>query len=117
MASSAKIERRERREHTRHPISLEVFVSPVRVSNTRIESRIINMSLLGCAIEPNSYAFKEKEKLAICFVASKEQCSMSTIIKAEVAHICDDYIGLCFDSMGDDVMELLRGLLKEAKYF
>jgi len=114
MASLTEI---ERREHTRHPISLEVFVSPVRVTNTRIESRIINMSLLGCAIEPNSYVFKEKEKLAICFVASKEQCSMSTIIKAEVAHICDDYIGLCFDSMGDDVMELLRGLLKEAKYF
>ena len=117
MASSAEIERRERREHPRHPVSLEVFVSPIRVTNTRLESKIINMSLLGCAIEPNSYAFKEKEKLAICFVASKEQCSMSTIIKAEVAHICDDYIGLCFDSMGDDVIEILRELLKEAKYF
>lgn len=114
MASLAEV---ERREHPRHPISLAVFVSPIKVINTRLESKIINMSLLGCAIEPNSYDFKEKEKLAICFVASKEQCTMSTIIKAEVAHICDEYIGLCFDSMGDDVIELLRGLLKESKYF
>ncbi len=114
MISSEQV---ERREHPRHPISLEVFVSPYRVSNTRLESRIINMSLLGCAIEPNSYDFIEKEKLAICFVASKDQCTMSTIIKAEVAHICDEYVGLCFDSMGEEVIELLRGLLKEAKYF
>ena len=114
MASLAEA---ERREHPRHPISLSVFVSPIKVTNIRLESKIINMSLLGCAIEPNSYDFREKEKLAICFVASKEQCTMSTIIKAEVAHICDDYVGLCFDSLGDDVIELLRGLLKEAKYF
>ncbi len=107
----------ERREHPRHPISLEVFVSPINVTKLRLESRIINMSLLGCAIEPNSYQFKEKEKLAICFVASREQCSMSTIIQARVAHVCDDYIGLCFDSMGDEVVELLRELLKEARYF
>ncbi|MCP3849397.1 MAG: PilZ domain-containing protein [Gammaproteobacteria bacterium] len=117
MTSLAEVENTERREHPRHPISLSVFVSPIKVTNTRLESRIINMSLLGCAIAPNDYAFVENEKLAICFVASKEQCTMSTIIKAEVAHICDDYIGLCFDSMGDDVIELLRGLLKEAKYF
>ncbi len=114
MAAAAEM---ERRAQPRHPISLEVFVSPVRVTNTRLSSRIINMSLLGCAIEPNSYHFVEKEKLAICFVASKEQCSMSTIIQAEVAHICDDYIGLCFESMGTDVIELLRDLLEEAKYF
>ncbi|NOQ79619.1 MAG: hypothetical protein GQ546_09490 [Gammaproteobacteria bacterium] len=107
----------ERREHPRHPINLEVFVSPIKVTNLRLESRIINMSLLGCAIEPNSYSFKENEKLAICFVASREQCSMSTIIQAEVAHICNEYIGLCFDSLGDDVIELLRELLNEAKYF
>ncbi|MCW8930944.1 MAG: PilZ domain-containing protein [Gammaproteobacteria bacterium] len=114
MASLAEV---ERREHPRHPISLEVFVSPLKVTNTRLESKIINMSLLGCAIEPNSYDFRENEKLAICFVASREQCSMSTIIKAEVAHICEEYIGLCFESMGDEVIELLRELLKEAKYF
>jgi len=107
----------ERREHPRHPISLEVFVSPVKVTNTRLASKIINMSMLGCAIEPNSYQFKQNEKLAICFVASKEQCTMSTIIRAEVAHICDEYIGLCFDSMGEDVVKLLRELLKESKYF
>lgn len=107
----------ERREHPRHPINLEVFVSPIKVTNLRLESRIINMSLLGCAIEPNYYPFKENEKLAICFVASREQCSMSTIIQAEVAHVCNEYIGLCFDSLGDDVIELLRELLNEAKYF
>lgn len=114
MATVAAI---ERREHPRHPINIEVFISPIKVTNVRIESRVINMSLLGCAIEPNSYPFKENEKLAICFVASEEQCSMSTIIQAEVAHICNEYIGLCFDSLGDDVIELLRELLKEAKYF
>lgn len=113
----ASVAEAERREHPRHPISLEVFVSPVKVTNTRLESKIINMSLLGCAIEPNNYDFKEKEKLAICFVASREQCTMSTIIQAEVAHICEEYIGLCFESMGEDVIILLRGLLKEAKYF
>lgn len=114
MATSAAI---ERREHPRHPISLDVYVSPQKVTNVRMESRVINMSLLGCAIEPNSYSFKEDEKLAICFVASREQCSMSTIIQAEVAHVCDEYIGLCFYSLGDDVIEVLRELLKEAKYF
>lgn len=114
MATAAAI---DRREHPRHPINLEVFVSPIKVTNLRLESRIINMSLLGCAIEPNSYPFKENEKLAICFVASREQCSMSTIIQAEVAHVCNEYIGLCFDSLGDDVIELLRELLNEAKYF
>ena len=114
MKSAAMV---ERREHTRHPISLEVFVSPSRAANTRIESRITNMSLLGCAIEPNSYAFEEKEKLSICFVASREQCSMTTTIQAKVAHIDKDYIGLSFDAMGADVMDLLRELLKEAKYF
>lgn len=114
MASTVEV---DRREHPRHPISLEVFVSPIKVINTRLESRIMNMSLLGCAIKPISYTFEEKEKLVICFVASKEQCTMSTIIKAEVAHICDEYVGICFDSMGDDVIELLRQLLKEAKYF
>lgn len=107
----------ERREHPRHPISLEVFVSPAKAANTRFASRITNMSLLGCAIEPNSYAFEKQEKLTICFVASKSQCSMSTIIQAEVAHIGEDYIGLCFDAMGSEVMDLLRGLLKEARYF
>ena len=107
----------ERREHPRHPISLEVFVSPARATNTRLASRIINMSLLGCAIEPNSYVFEEREKLSICFVASKDQCSMSTIIQAEVAHVGADYIGLRFDAIGEDVMSLLRELLKEARYF
>ncbi|WP_198263688.1 PilZ domain-containing protein [sulfur-oxidizing endosymbiont of Gigantopelta aegis] len=114
MAIAAEV---DRREHPRHPVQLEVFVSPVKVTNTRLASRIINMSLLGCAIEPNDYVFTNKEKLAICFVASKEQCSMSTLIKAEVAHICDDYIGLSFESMGIEVIELLRSLLDEAKYF
>ena len=107
----------ERREQPRHPISLEVFVSPTKASNTRLASRITNLSLLGCAIEPNSYSFEEKEKLSICFVASREQCSMSTIIQAEVAHVGEDYIGLCFDTMGAEVIDLLRELLKEAKYF
>ncbi len=107
----------ERREHPRHPISLEVFVSPLKVKNKRIASRIINMSLMGCAVEPNGYAYAEKERLAICFVASKAQCSMSTIIQAEVAHIGQDYIGLCFDAMGTEVMDLLHELLREAKYF
>ncbi|MCK5662378.1 MAG: PilZ domain-containing protein [Thiotrichaceae bacterium] len=114
MATAAVI---ERRKHLRHSINLEVFVSPIKVTNVRLESRIINMSLLGCAIEPNSYSFKENEKLAICFVASKEQCSMSTIIQAEVAHVCNEYIGLCFESLGEDVLQLLRELLKEARYF
>ena len=114
MSSLAEI---ERREHPRHPISLEVYVSPLKVMSNRLESKIINMSLLGCAIEPNSYSFKENEKMAICFIASREQCTMSTVINAEVAHICDEYIGLCFESVGDDVLELLRELLKEAKYF
>ncbi len=114
MSASAVI---ERREHLRHPISLEVFVTPAKVKNQRIASRIINMSLMGCAIEPNYYSFVEKEPVSICFVASKDHCSMSTIIQAEVAHIGDDYIGLCFDAMGADVMDLLRELLKEAKYF
>ena len=107
----------ERREQPRQPISLEVFISPSRVSNTRIKSRITNMSLLGCAIEPNSYAFEAQEKLSICFVASKDQCSMSTIIQAEVAHVEEDYIGIRFEVMGAEVMELLRELLKESKYF
>jgi len=114
MESAATV---ERREHPRHPISLEVFVSPLKTVNTRIESRITNMSLLGCAIEPNSYTFAEKEKLSICFVASREQCSMTTTIQAEVAHVGTDYIGLCFETMGAEVIELLRELLKEAKYF
>lgn len=107
----------ERREHPRHPISLEVFVTPAKAKEQRIESRIINMSLMGCAIEPNYYSFKEKEEVSICFVASKDQCSMSTIIQAEIAHIGNDYIGLCFDAMGAEVIDLLRELLKEAKYF
>ncbi len=114
MAVSANI---ERREHPRHPISLEVFVSPLKAKNKRIASRISNMSLMGCAIEPNGYPYTEKERLSICFVASKEQCSMSTIIQAEVAHIGQDYIGLCFDAMGTEIMDLLHGLLREAKYF
>lgn len=108
----------ERREHPRHPISLKIFISPERASaNTRFESRITNMSLYGCAIEPNSYVFKKQEKLSISFVASKDQCSMSTIIQAEVAHVGENYIGLCFDAVGTEVMNLLRELLKEAKYF
>jgi hypothetical protein len=107
----------ERREYPRHPISLEVFISPSHVNDIRIASRIINMSLLGCAIELNEYSYKEKEKLSICFVASKDQCSMSTIIQAEVIYIGEDYIGLCFATMGADVMNLLRDLLKDAKYF
>lgn len=114
MESAARV---ERREHARQPISLEVFVSPCKAVNTRIESRITNMSLLGCAIEPNSYHFEEQEKLSICFVASREQCSMTTTIQAEVAHVGKDYIGLCFDTLGADVMDILRELLKEAKYF
>lgn len=107
----------ERREHPRHPISLEVFISPVRAANTRIGTRITNMSLFGCAIEPISYAFEEREQLSVCFVASKEQCSMSTIIQAEVAHIGEQSIGLCFAAMGTEVMDLLRELLREARYF
>jgi hypothetical protein len=107
----------ERRAQARQPISLEVFISPARESNKRIKSRITNMSLMGCAIEPNSYRFSNKEQLSICFVASRQGCSMSTIIKAQVVHIGNDYIGLCFDSMGADVIDILRGLLKEAKYF
>ncbi len=107
----------DRREHPRHPISLEVFVTPDKARNQRLASRIINMSLMGCAIKPNAYTFAEKEAVSICFVASKDQCSMSTIIQAEVAHIGNDYIGLCFDAMGADVMDLLHQLLKEAKYF
>lgn len=114
MESVAKI---ERRGQPRHPISLEVFISPNKVSHTRLASRITNMSLLGCAIEPNAYDFQEKEKLSICFVASREQCSMSTIIQAEVAHVAEDYIGLSFAAMGSNVMDLLRGLLKDARYF
>ena len=107
----------ERREHPRHPIIIEVFVSPAGTVDTRIKSRIINMSLLGCAIDPISYTFAEQEKLSICFVASKEHCSMSTIIQAEVAHIDDDYIGLGFEAMGAEVITVLRKLLKEARYF
>lgn len=114
MESAVKI---ERREHPRHPISLEVFISPCKSSHTRLASRITNMSLLGCAIEPGSYQFEDQEKLSICFVASREHCSMSTIIQAQVAHIGTDHIGLNFNTMGAEVMELLRGLLKEAKYF
>jgi hypothetical protein len=107
----------ERRKQPRHPVSLDVFVSPVKTDTVRVESRITNMSLLGCAIEPNSYVFKKREKLSICFVGSKEQCSLSTVIQAEVAYICRDYIGLCFESVGADVLAVLRELLKEAKYF
>jgi len=107
----------DRREHFRHPITLEVFVTPENTDDKHLESRIVNMSLLGCAIEPIHYPFKQEEKMSICFVESKEHCSRSTIIDAEVAHIGNDYIGLCFDAMGTDVMQLLRDLLKEAKYF
>jgi hypothetical protein len=107
----------ERREHPRHPIDLHAFVSPIKVTNVRLETKIINMSLLGCAITPGTYDFKAKEKVAICFMASKEQCNMSMIIHAEVTHICTDYIGVCFESLGDDVLDTLRLLLKEAKYF
>jgi hypothetical protein len=107
----------ERREFVRQQINLDVCVAPNGLEQKHIESRILNMSLLGCAIEPGSYPFKEQEKLSICFQAAKEDCSKSTAIDAKVCHVCDEYIGLCFKSMGEDVMELLRELLKEAKYF
>lgn len=107
----------ERRRQTRHPVSIEVFISPAKSVKERWASRILNMSLLGCAIEPSPYIFEEQESVSISFIASKDQCSMSTIIQAKVAHLADDYIGLSFDSIGEDVMKLLRGLLKEARYF
>lgn len=107
----------DRRVQPRQPISLEVFISPGNATKQRIKSRITNMSLMGCAIEPISYSFSDEEQLSICFVASKDQCSMSTIIQAKVAHVDDNYIGLCFDSMGSEVIEVLRNLLKAAKYF
>ncbi len=40
-----------------------------------------------------------------------------TIATALVTHICSDYIGVCFESLGNDVLDTLRILLKEAKYF
>ena len=82
-----------------------------------IKSHIINMSLLGCAIEPNGYYFEEQEKLSICFLAAKEDCSTLTTINVKVCYVCDEYIGLCFETMGADVINLLRDLLKDAKYF
>lgn len=106
----------ERRKLPRHPIELSVFVSPIKVTNMRLESRIINMSLLGCAIVPVSYEFSLKDKLVLCFRPSK-QCNTATTINAQVAHVCSDYIGICYDSLGDDVVTLLQDLLKEAKYF
>ncbi|MCK5662442.1 MAG: PilZ domain-containing protein [Thiotrichaceae bacterium] len=107
----------ERRKQYRHHLRLGVCVKPLGVNDLYIESNIINMSLLGCAIEPADYSFQEKDKISICFVAAKENCSKTTSIGARVCHVCDDYIGLCFESMGADVMELLRNLLREEKYF
>ena len=107
----------ERREQYRHHLRLGVCVTPKDMDDLHIESSIINMSLLGCAIEPANYSFRKKDKISICFVAAKENCSKATSIGAKVCHVCDEYIGLCFESMGADVMELLRDLLKEAKYF
>ena len=107
----------ERRERSRRPVNLGVCVTPEGKVKQNIESSIINMSLLGCAIEPRNYAFKEQQKLSICFIAAKENCSKTTSICAKVCHVCDEYIGLCFEKLGDDVIELLRDLLKEEKYF
>ena len=107
----------ERRGGSRRRVNLGVCVTPEANDKQRIESSIINMSLLGCAIEPRDYAFKEQEKLSICFVKAIENCTKTTRICAKVCHVCDEYIGLCFEKLGDDVIELLRELLKEEKYF
>ena len=107
----------ERREHVRHPVSLKVYVSPAGAVDSHLEFRIINMSLLGCAIESGSYQFSKREKLSLCFAAAKENCSASTTIEAKVCHVADSYIGICFYAISSDVMVLLRETLKEAKYF
>ncbi len=107
----------ERREGSRRRVNLGVCVTTEGKDKQNIESSIINMSLLGCAIEPRNHTFKEQEKISICFVKAKENCSKTTRICAKVCHVCDEYIGLCFEKLGDDVIELLRELLKEEKYF
>ncbi len=107
----------ERRVHVRHPVSLKVYVSPAGAADFHLESRIINMSLLGCAIELGSYKFSKREKISLCFAAVKENCSASTTIEAKVCHVADSYIGICFDAISSDVMALLRETLQEAKYF
>lgn len=61
----------ERRGDFRHHVNLDVCVTPEGKDKQHIESSIINMSLLGCAMEPRNYAFKEQEKLSICFIEAK----------------------------------------------
>ncbi len=115
-AGAAEPAQQRRRQRRRSIPPVDVCVARFE-SGHGLSTRLRDLSLEGMAVVPPRFALRLGKPVWLWFGDPEVRPDPGQVIQARVVHVGAEVVGLWFQEMGIDMLEVLRELLGEAKRF